>query len=365
MKHLIFVILSISLIFTMLSCDDNDSDPVTIAPVSDITYTAGAGTILFKWKNPDMKDISYIEISYTDTHGIDRKVLVNGNLEEYLVEGFGDSQLYEFTFTVYGSTGESSIPVKVSLTAQPYEPSINLFNSKVKIARRTGGVLVSWDNIYSGEYYINVTYYDVNNNEHTKEIVVTDPGAGEEFVAIEGMVAAMLHISTTDIYGNKTPEWLYDYRVFESGNLDRSIWVITCSSDERKGDNAPVTSVLDGNVNTFWHTEWYSGTHKGFPHYFIVDMRRKVRIEKIRLQHRQNKVMAKEIEFLGTNQQSGPYTAFGKFTMSESVLTMQEYVLPSPVEYRYVKALFTTPSSKDANYAALAEFEITGSDIEE
>lgn len=365
MKHFISALLSIGLILILLSCDDNNPDTMTIAPVSDITYTAGAGTILFKWKNPDIKDISYIEISYTDSHEIKRKVLVNGNLEEFLIEGFGDNKLYEFTFIVYGSGHQSSIPVKVSLTAQPYEPSLNLFNSKVKIARRTGGILVSWDNIYNGEYYINVTYYDVNNNEHAKEIVVTDPGAGEEFVSIEGMVAALLHISTSDIYGNKTPEWIYDYKVFEDGNLDRSIWVITCSSDERVGDNAPVTNVLDGNVNTFWHTEWYSGTNKGFPHYFIVDMRRKMRIEKIRLQHRQNKVMAKDVEFQGSNQQNGVWNTFGKFSMSESVLTMQEYVLPNPVEYRYVKALFTTPSSKDANFAALAEFEITGSDIEE
>lgn len=365
MKRIVFLILSSLIFFLIWACDhDSDEKTVEIAPVSNITYESGYGEIYFKWKNPDYKDISHVEITYEDSVGYERRILVAGGVCEQLVEGFGSSRIYDFIFTVYGKNGVSSLPVKISVSAQPNEPYLNLFNTKVKVARKNKGVLVSWYNKYDGEYYINVSYKDINNNEHEREIVVTDPGEGEEFVALDGVTETMLYITTSDIYGNKTTPRSYSYKVAESGRLDRTIWTIMASSHEVTKENCPVANVLDGDISTFWHSEWGSGTYT-FPHYIQVDLKRKVRINRIGLQHRQNKTMANGVEFYGTNKQNGSLEKFGSFNMDQSAKTMQYYDLPVPVEYRYVRCLFTTPSSGDAKNAGLAELEIWGDDIDE
>lgn len=365
MKRIVFFILFSLFSFLIWSCDDDeDGKAAEIAPVSDITYESGYGEIYFKWENPDYQDISHVEISYEDSVGYERRILVPGGVSEQLVEGFGSSQIYDFTFTVYGKNGVSSLPVKISVSAQPNEPYLNLFNAKIKIARKNRGVSVSWYNKYDGEYYINVSYSDINNNEHTKEIVVTDPGEGEEFMALEGVMEATLYITTSDIYGNKTTPRVYSYKVAESGKLDRSIWTVSASSHEVTMETCPVSNVVDGNTETFWHSEWGSGTNT-FPHYISVDLRRKVSINRIGLQHRHNKTMANGIEFYGTNRQNGVYEKFGEFAMDQNTKTMQYYTLSTPVEYRYVRILFTTPSSGDSKNAGLAELEIWGDDIDE
>ncbi|MEG0797101.1 MAG: discoidin domain-containing protein [Odoribacter sp.] len=366
MKSIALFVLFPLLFFLMGACNDSDSDQRRegIAPISNVTYESGYGEIFFKWQNPDYKDISYVEIFYEDLTGKVCRVLAERGVSEKLIEGFGDSKVYDFIFTVYGLEGASSLPVKVSVAAQPKEPNLNLFNTKIKIARKTKGVLVSWFNQYEGEYYINVTYKDVNNNEYSKEIVVTDPGEGEELIPIEGVMEAVLHISTSDTYGNTTASRIYNYKMMESGKLDRTIWSISASSNEVTQEQRPVANVLDGDISTFWHSEYGSGTQT-FPHYIQVDMKRKVKINKIGLQHRQNKIMAKDVEFYGTNKLNGAFEKFGSFSMHQTNKTIQYVEFVNAVEYRFVKILFTTASSGDAKNAGLAELEIWGEDIDE
>lgn len=366
MKQISLFILFPLLFFLMSACNDSGSEGKIeeIAPVSNITYESGYGEIFFKWNNPDYKDISYVEIAYEDHFGKVCRVLAEGGISEKLIEGFGDSQIYDFVFTVYGLQGASSLPVKVSVAAQPNEPNLNLFNTKIKISRRNKGILVSWYNAYDGEYYINITYSDINNNKYNKEIVVTDPGAGEELITLVGITEAVLHISTSDVYGNTTTDKTYPYRVAENGKLDRTIWGVTASSHEVTKEQRPVSCVLDGDIETFWHSEWGSGTNT-FPHYIQVDMKRKLKVNKIGLQHRQNKIMANGVEFYGTNKLNGAFEKFGSYTMNQSDKTMQYVTFATGEEYRYIKILFTTPSSGDAKNAGLAELEIWGEDIDE
>lgn len=58
-------------------------------------------------------------------------------------------------------------------------------------------------------------------------------------------------------------------------SYDRSTWqVIGFSSQEASGegpDNGRAVFAIDGNVGTFWHTQW-SGASPGPPHYITIDM---------------------------------------------------------------------------------------------
>lgn len=53
---------------------------------------------------------------------------------------------------------------------------------------------------------------------------------------------------------------------------DRNGWsVVDCSTEETVGENAPASNVLDGNINTIWHSKWYAGEAKP-PHHITIDM---------------------------------------------------------------------------------------------
>ncbi|MBO5974130.1 MAG: CotH kinase family protein, partial [Paludibacteraceae bacterium] len=56
--------------------------------------------------------------------------------------------------------------------------------------------------------------------------------------------------------------------------LDRSNWTITASSQEATGEgagNGVATCIIDGQSNTFWHSQW-QGSEPGYPHWFMIDM---------------------------------------------------------------------------------------------
>ncbi|MFI7355373.1 discoidin domain-containing protein [Streptomyces avidinii] len=55
--------------------------------------------------------------------------------------------------------------------------------------------------------------------------------------------------------------------------LDRAGWTATASDEETSGENGRAANVLDGNVNTLWHSKW-TGTPAPLPHVITVDMHR-------------------------------------------------------------------------------------------
>ncbi|WP_405532653.1 discoidin domain-containing protein [Streptomyces avidinii] len=55
--------------------------------------------------------------------------------------------------------------------------------------------------------------------------------------------------------------------------LDRAGWTATASDEEAAGENGRAANVLDGNVNTIWHSKW-TGTPAPLPHSITVDMHR-------------------------------------------------------------------------------------------
>ncbi|MFJ6755598.1 discoidin domain-containing protein [Streptomyces sp. NPDC091273] len=54
--------------------------------------------------------------------------------------------------------------------------------------------------------------------------------------------------------------------------LDRTGWTATASDEETTGENGRAANVLDGNINTIWHSKW-SGTATPLPHTLTIDMR--------------------------------------------------------------------------------------------
>lgn len=67
--------------------------------------------------------------------------------------------------------------------------------------------------------------------------------------------------------------------------LNRSNWKISADSEERTGENGSVANAIDGDLNTFWHTQWYAGSAP-LPHSVVVDMGTSQRLSGLRYRAR-------------------------------------------------------------------------------
>lgn len=360
-----FVILAMLLSF--LSCKDEDNGGNDrVAPVSNISYSAGAGSICFTWDNPVVSGLAYTEISYKNSLGELCRVLVNASLNKYEVIGLGDKEQREFTFITFNNEGVASEPVVISAGSE--EPLLNVFETRINVTTDFGGVNVSWENDYEQEFYIKVEYTDMNGNYYPTEILVPAGSVNSQFVAIgasiTGSQTLAIYTYVMDSFGNSSRMRVTNFHRLEAGKLDRSKWIVA----DKSSQSAAAERVLDGDINTVWENEWSSGTHV-FPHYLTFDLGSRKRIEKAEFTHRQGKIEARGLELWGNNKSAkaaeGEWTLFGSYDMEQDNKNPQTYALPSPVTYRYVKLIFTTPGKDDINNAALAEFVLYGQDVSE
>lgn len=376
MKRIFSSILTPVAFFLLWACSDPAEKTSEIAPVSNVSYEAGNGTILFHWDKPTDPNLAYTEISYTNDDGVERKVLVDATLTEKLVRGFGSSKSYEFKFITHNTEGSTSEPV--SFYASPLEPLMNIFNGKVKIVVDFGGVHLSWDNIYDEDFYIDLEYSDINGNDYKEEILAPANQAKSQFIAVasklEGTQTIYINAYISDTYGNQSVPQILKFRKLEAGKFTRKgVWkVVDLSSvqgnhayDDDSSEGAAL-NMLDDKASTFYHSNWDDAKYP-FPHHVTFDLGGKKRIEKAEFQQRQNTHMANGVELYGSNtfdtDETTSWTYCGGFFLEQSN-GIQVFELPNAVEYRYIKLMFTTPGSK-AGLAALAEFALYGQDISE
>lgn len=377
MNRIISTILTPIAFFLLWACSDPAEKTSEIAPVSNISYEAGNGTLLFHWDKPSNPDLAYTEISYTNDDGKEKKVLVDANLTEKLVRGFGSSKSYEFKFTTHSTQGSTSEPV--TFYASPLEPLMNIFNGKVKITVDFGGVYLDWDNIYDEDFYIDLEYSDINGTDYKEEILAPAHQVKSQFVPVasklEGTQTIYIDAYISDTYGNASVPQRIKFRKLEAGKFKRKgVWkVVDLSSvqsnhayDNDTSEGAAL-NMLDDKASTFYHSNW--DAKYNFPHYVTFDLGGKKRIEKAEFQQRQNKIQANGIELYGSNtfdtDETTKWTFCGGFFLDQSEKGLQVFELPNAVQYRYIKLVFSTPGQGDSKNAALAEFALYGQDISE
>lgn len=362
-----FVILL--LLLPVFACrEDSSGRENQVSPVSNVRYTAAQGALLFQWDNPKSDNVAYVEISYVDQAGNLHRTLALGGLSERWIEGVPDNSPYYFRFLVYDKSGNVSEPVEVMASA--LESSVNMFYGRVKLGVDFGGINVSWENNFNENFYIELTYTDLNGNDSREEVVVAANSTGQQFVRIGGNVSGnqSLDIYTTivDENGNESEQKVLKFYKKEAGRLDRSRWrVVTCSSEENVNEDGSVNNVLDGNPATFWHSRWNANL-TGYPHHIVLDLGAQKSLEKIGVTQRQNNAMVKGMAIYGNNV-SGTPTDESQWQMVyefDLVTSMGEQVFefPNIVRYRFIKVVCTSSSNSGA-HAALAEIYLYGSDV--
>ena len=198
----------------------------------------------------------------------------------------------------------------------------------------------------------------INTDPLTVTFKTTGPGAMEALktyilpIGITGTKTPVNEALRTTFFIVKAQPDLKDY-----ANYDRSGWqIIDLSSEEANGEgpnNGRAVFVLDGDNNTFWHTQW-QGASPGPPHYLTIDMGTTKTLHGLSFLARQNDNTGKPNEV--NVQVSTDHTTWidaGSFTLQNNKEVQPQFLPNGFKQVRYFKMIINT--AHNAGFTHLAE----------
>ena len=138
--------------------------------------------------------------------------------------------------------------------------------------------------------------------------------------------------------------------------IDRSDWTIQDYSTQEdqggEGSTGLAAHVLDGNLDTYWHSCW-NGCNPNPPHHITIDMGVETKVDGLRFAQRQTLSRAvKDIEIqISTNNTI--WTSLGNFVL-QNIAKNQDIDFISTQTFRYLKFISTTAHDGTDN-AAISE----------
>jgi len=162
----------------------------------------------------------------------------------------------------------------------------------------------------------------------------------------------------------KTDIWNYNPLTKTGGNnvvdysVPRTDWLVYFDSEETQGEDGKATNILDGNINTFWHSQWYAASPP-YPHYLLIDMTQETSdLHGIYFTLRQNNTgtQPKHVEvWLGPDKDH-----LTKYTEADLIgqNAQQAVAFATPQTFRVFKLVFTSGQNANATYASMAEISV-------
>jgi hypothetical protein len=221
-----------------------------------------------------------------------------------------------FTFTVYirDSYGSRSLPETVTSEAfgEIFQKSLsNQFVTRVALTEDGG--LISWGRKTSKLAKVEILYQNKNGQQTLQTVdgipetgysipntLLEDPISGSRFsyrsLYVPQYGSPDTFYTIWSEYSKEFPSMLF---------LDKTkLKMIDCSSEE-PADGGGYTTVIDDNLNTFWHTSWRGG-NAPFPHWVRLDMIKSRDIAKIDLWRRLNQPDTRDV-VIKINENLLPY----------------------------------------------------------
>ena len=144
-------------------------------------------------------------------------------------------------------------------------------------------------------------------------------------------------------------------------DVDRTGWGVEANTEELTGEgavNGHKEALIDGDLNTFWHSQWDGeGKNPPLPHIITFDMQQTQNILSIELARRKNNLDLKAVMFSISNDKEN-WTELGKLDFpNDKVPNAQIILLPKAVSGRYFRT--TVTDSNNGVNASIAEIMFT------
>ncbi|MGQ7869840.1 DUF4998 domain-containing protein [Sunxiuqinia sp. sy24] len=175
-------------------------------------------------------------------------------------------------------------------------------------------------------------------------------------------LARYIRYTAIEAYEDKNYTHLAEFSIegIVAGQIDRSDWAVTDLSTEEPAEggnpNGLAIAALDGDLGTYWHTQW-SGGSPGYPHFFVVDMKEQVKILAVECFRRQGDDRGQTKYKIHTSDDGINFEEQGTFDFDNTSDAGQVVSLSFMPEARYFKyEAIEGPN----NYAFLSELYVYG-----
>lgn len=135
--------------------------------------------------------------------------------------------------------------------------------------------------------------------------------------------------------------------------FSRNNWTVLSVSDQTASDGGGMTKLIDGNLGTYWHSQW-DGGNAPLPHWAIIDLAKPISFAYMEVYRRAGNTDAKTVQiFQGDNSDPASpdwvLTGQGVFSTGDK----QTINITNPVSKRYLK-IFLPDSNRDP-FISIAE----------
>lgn len=143
---------------------------------------------------------------------------------------------------------------------------------------------------------------------------------------------------------------------------DKTSWTITADSETPDDweNTGKATALLDGKLETYWHTDYSVEPVPGYPHWVLIDMKEDKNLITVIVTNRQagtpNASGMKKFKLEGSNDGTS-FTSLGDFNFAISN-SPQQFPVSSANAYRYLKLTALESQSATAAHTFLAEIDV-------
>lgn len=149
---------------------------------------------------------------------------------------------------------------------------------------------------------------------------------------------------------------------FKKNLLDKSDWTLIDKSSEEtsgEGSNGFASLIIDGDNNTYWHSQW-TGATANYPHHLTVDMKNENLIHGFQItMSGGNNRFIKSYQLYGSSDNKEWNLIFADENAPETA-TFRE-ILPQSFQARYLKLKILEGRATDGPFVRINEFDVSGS----
>lgn len=157
-----------------------------------------------------------------------------------------------------------------------------------------------------------------------------------------------------------------NYFVIKQGSpINRDHWTVTANTEEKTGEtsaayphNGQTVSLIDGEVNTFWHSQWQGG-EVAPPYEIILDMGKENSVSQLGLIARQNALTSMNLEIYAGND-GETWNLIGKYFFDGSIKT-EQMVPVKTCDARWLR-IYIPSLGSGSSVGHLAELYVYGTD---
>lgn len=375
MKNRGYCLMWVMTFFLLASCENfmdihNEyikEGEIIYAPKTDsIAFTAGQDRILFRfwlYNSPNVRTVDLYWNNRNDSLITPVTPSTGRDSMGIIIPGMGE-QAYTFearTTDIYGH--KSLYTTGFGNSYGPQYESL-LTNRRIRnVALTENGGEITWFAASDGLAGMDVRYQThkgvtqtIRTSAKESKTLCPDVKAGSSFEI------RSLFIPEEESIDTFTLAWVTPQEAFPVIFLyDRSDWEVIAVSDETASDGGGMKTLIDGDLESFWHSNW-EGESTPLPHWAVIDMKSSRKIARIETYRRKGNGDSKTVEYYVGNSPDADASTWqkigeGQFS-SGDLLTMDINEAINTGQGRYLKLLL--PDSNRDPFISIAEVYLYG-----